>query len=386
MAELTLGLAITKGIITAGQIAWVTGKFIYNTVEAPKQIVAARNESGIIGTVLKRFQRVILDENASRGPLGNEIQLEDLATVVVDTVMTLLKLQSKIKLVKDPNDLVFVDKMKWSYHKTLGNVEKLVQQLRANINLLNLFLGILQHEVQIPLNDMPSMLREVREGVQSLLDKDDDLAERMTRLESCNLQARRQQPGSIQPEQETSSDSGSIITVRQATDNTQPPDSDRVSLTEASGLDRMLANFRVYRRADRRQSRFSMCDSVHQNWSIFTGLSLSAISNLSVIALPLTETELLDVGENQSVHIDKQALQSDYETQPPFLRAALEGLSFSDEQEDAVATRMTRLVLGPSQPHQIHDTSISLPNTNAQERRVTRPDSPRPTRSNFPIS
>ena len=113
----------------------------------------------------------MLDDETTRGPTADAIQLHDLATVVVATVQTLSKLRDTINLVKDPKDFTFLDTVKWAWHKE--SVERLNSQLRDDAVYLGLILNILQVENQRDLLRMPG---DLRNGVRQLLDSDDDLA------------------------------------------------------------------------------------------------------------------------------------------------------------------------------------------------------------------
>lgn len=103
-------------------------------------------------------------------------------------------------------------------------------------------------------------------------------------------------PGSIRSARSILSDDQSVNTVvahpGQATNQPQASSASEVDLSALGDLDIILANHRVYRRAAGRTSIVSSDDSILQSWSVFSNLSISAISTMAVIALPLSVSEL----------------------------------------------------------------------------------------------
>lgn len=289
----TLSIAIAKGVVTAAEIGWAAGKFINNTIKAPDQIIRTRNEAGAIELALNRLQELVLDDATARAPTAHAIQLHDLATVVIATVQTLSKLRDTINLVKDPKDFTFLDNIEWAWHK--DSVERLNGQLRDDAVYLGLILNILQAENQKKLMSMPD---DLRTGVRQLLNRDHDLAQRMSRLEACVMRTLQWYPSSIRhlSHQLREEDDSEINTVPASPhEETIAEDSEESNgqLYKMKDLDSMLAGYAVYRRAEQRGSLPSIAGSYKQSWSIFNGLRVSAISKLSVICLPIIESELL---------------------------------------------------------------------------------------------
>lgn len=75
------------------------------------------------------------------------------------------------------------------------------------------------------------------------------------------------------------------------------------AVTGTTELDRMLAEYRVYRRAEGRESLYSTDEStVMQSWSVLSEMSISAISSLSFLALPIAGSEMAHIrGEDPTI-------------------------------------------------------------------------------------
>ena len=145
---------------------------------------------------------------------------------------------------------------------------------------------------------------KLAQNVDQLLVKSQDLSRRMMDLEvsfdaqtiTASKKKNRSSASIISAADTASATSPLLPLVSTATPTDTPllPTASQVQLSVARAFEDDLKTSRPYRRAKRQSMDFSFCSSVPQShaWSALSGLSLSNISVMSVVALPVYADEI----------------------------------------------------------------------------------------------
>ncbi|KAK1828645.1 hypothetical protein QBC39DRAFT_149877 [Podospora conica] len=267
--------ASVAGIITAAsQVIKVLGPYASATKDAPKianQVLSEVLAVKTIVTALERFAATLASSRSpSRVSYASLVQVDQLLAVLTDGVLVFSELDALLQTL-EPTDAGgsrarLLSSMQWVRKK--GALATLCTRLQAFKLSVNCILNILQSDSQV----------RAEEHQKQLLLSMDTLLKNSEALAEIFLG-----PGVAD----------TIQTVSHTPNPPGAPGPNRRSLFELS-FEKDLVASRVYRRIKRDTMDFSMRSSIAQSnrWSIFSGMSLSDISDISVLALPIHPSDI----------------------------------------------------------------------------------------------
>jgi cell division control protein 24 len=324
MDLLTIDTSILGLLKATALVARYLAPYVSATRDTPKIVSKVHSEVAYTRTILIAIES--LTNNLASIPARRAalITIDQLIAVFTDGVLLLSELEATLPSLPSTETtsprLPLQSRLQWARKESVfvAFLTRL-QGFKASISLI---LNILQRHVfsiecqshfDNPANfNSDSDLRaaehqqELSQNVAALLESNHSLTRRLMNLEDAfevrSIVSRRQSRSfntyhgindgtSIGEEPNTESTDSTIARTNNTSQLSTPPDR-----MEVSGFDfeNDLGASRVYRRAQRDTMDFSFRSSIaHTNgWSIFSGLSLSDISIISAIALPLYPEEV----------------------------------------------------------------------------------------------
>ncbi|KAM5358563.1 hypothetical protein ACJZ2D_015177 [Fusarium nematophilum] len=268
-------IASVAGIATAaGEVAKILGPYITASSDAPKIAAQISSEALATQTILSALEQLASNFSAGNAKYASLIEVDQLVAVLTDGVLIFSDLEAVLQTLPPAEPMSpggrLWSPMQWVRKK--GSLTALFTRLQAFKLSVNCILSILQSDSQARAE---SSQQHLLSAVETLLEGNDNLANRMMGMETA-IDAMSQRR--------------STTPFTSRTDSAVPPPAipRRSSLFEF-GFEHDLKASRVYRRAKRDTMDFSVRSSVARThaWSIFSGISLSNISEISVLALPL---------------------------------------------------------------------------------------------------
>ena len=283
-------IASVAGIITAASEAIkVLGPFVTATKDAPKMATQVLSEVLAVKTIvtaLEQFAATLSSgSGAPRIKYASLVQVDQLLAVLTDGVLIFSELDALLQTLPPPalsgSRARLLSSMQWVRKK--GALATICERLQAFKLSINCILSILQSDSQVRAEDHQ---RQLMSNMDALLQSSQALAQLFLAADV--------NPSSFvnQPRQRATWQSSASQDVPDGSAG-PPPARNRRSLFELS-FEKDLKASRVYRRIKRDTMDFSMRSSVARShgWSIFSGMSLSDISEISVLALPLHPTDI----------------------------------------------------------------------------------------------
>ncbi|KAK0701296.1 ras family-domain-containing protein [Lasiosphaeris hirsuta] len=282
-------IASVAGIITAASEAIkILGPFVTATKDAPKIATQVLSEVLAVRTIVTALDQ--LATNLS-GPLGatrvkyaSLIQVDQLRAVLTDGVLLFSDLGALLQTLPPPESSSsrarLLSSMQWVRKK--GALLSFCDRLQAFKLSANCILSILHSDSQTRAEEGQKQLMSYMEAIfqNNPLLAEAFLGADIKDAAFSNPSQQRAPFQSLPPQSATTAPTG-----------TTQPDANagnRRSLFELP-FEKDLKASRVYRRIKRDTMDFSMRSSVARSygWSVFSGMSLSNISDISVLALPI---------------------------------------------------------------------------------------------------
>ncbi|KAH8650456.1 CDC24 calponin-domain-containing protein [Ilyonectria robusta] len=267
-------IASVAGIATAaGEVAKILGPYITAAKDAPK--IAAQLSSEVLATqtILSALEQLASNISTRNVKYASLIQVDQLIAVLTDGVLIFSELVAVLQTLPPPEPISPGGRL-WSpiqWVRKKSSLTAIFTRLQAFKLSINSILNILQSDSQVRAENNQQQLISTME---ILLERNHDLSKRMRDIESIFNTSQHQATSQF-----TAGADG-------LAPHTASPK--RSSLVEFE-FERDLKASHVYRRAKRDTMDFSVRSSVARThaWSIFSGISLSNISEISVLALPL---------------------------------------------------------------------------------------------------
>ncbi|EKJ68345.1 hypothetical protein FPSE_11353 [Fusarium pseudograminearum CS3096] len=298
-------LSIAASIAGLISVTVETAKFLAPYVSAAKETpqIAAHVFSEIqsIEVILQGLQSLTANFASVKAQHAALIGVSQVVTILTDGVLLFSELQNELDSLpaKDEADegVSLWSRLQWARKESSLNT--LIVRLQSFKSSTTLILMILKSD-----SDRLAAVHqdELSNNIKALLDTNHSLSQRLMGLEDA-LEA-----------QTIRTKSNSILTLPGRHDQSDLPYTPLSSTnTDDSNLFKFdfeddLESSRVYRRTKRDTVDFSFCSSIlrSNSWSVFSGLSLSDISCLSVIALPVYSDDIINAhhynfGESASV-------------------------------------------------------------------------------------
>ncbi|KAF9771574.1 hypothetical protein IL306_010780 [Fusarium sp. DS 682] len=306
-------------------------KFLSPYVSAAKETpqVAAHVYSEVQSTqvILMGLQSLTKNLASVKVQHAALIGVNQVVTILTDGVLLYSELHTELQSLpaKDGDvKIPLIGRLQWALKES--TFITLLNRLQSFKNSMTLVLMILQSDSGQTAKQHQEQLYS---NVKLLLESNDDLSRRLMSIEDAldaqTIISRRMSflslPGS--PSQDT---------IQQSESGTNQTSATLIGTDSGIGISKFdfeddLESSRVYRRAQRETMDFSFRSSVarSRNWSVFSGLSLSDVSAISVIALPvyqndLTNAQHYDFGEDAPV-ISEPSFPTD---EQPLLMECLE--------------------------------------------------------------
>ncbi|KAK3328265.1 hypothetical protein B0T19DRAFT_186010 [Cercophora scortea] len=295
-------IASVVGIISAAsQVAAVLGPYARAGKEAPKIVAQLHSETVATKTVLAALEQLtmVLSKMAAISSItyASLIQIDELRAVLTDGVLLFSELEALVDtlppLGASSQGARLLASIQWTRKRgALFAVLARLQSFKVSINCI---LSILQsdsqaraesHQQQL-IQNVNEILRNSQTLTQMMLGADDVAT---TLLDAPRPRASIESPST--PLQIAASG----VNALEPRDDRRP----RMSVQSTRSLYSMmhfeteLKGSRVYRLAKRMSMDFSMRSSFvgTHAWSVFSGLSLGEISNISVLALPIYASDI----------------------------------------------------------------------------------------------
>lgn len=210
-------------------------------------------------------------EEAAR-PRRSLIMIEQVIVVFTDCVTIFSELEQTIESLKTGEHMRLIDRVKWASKEAA--ISKLLARLQASKASLNFMLTIL---TCTSIDWAEASMRNLTSLVQEVLRTNVNMASRLKNLE-------RMHPALA----------ASLRTSQNDPARSEGTESRAVSRTTyyKFTFEEELETSPVYKRAGINQSRFSKSSTSSNGPSCLSGLSLSDVSNVSAIALPISSMEL----------------------------------------------------------------------------------------------
>ncbi|EXK27470.1 hypothetical protein FOMG_16019 [Fusarium oxysporum f. sp. melonis 26406] len=267
-------IASVAGIATAaGEVIKFLGPYTAAAKDAPKIAAEVSSEALAIKTILSGLEQLIDNVSTANVRYASLIQVDQLTAVLLDGVNIFSELLAVLQTLP-PLEPTSPGGSLWSpiqWVRKKSSLTAIVTRLQAFKSSIVYILCILQSDSQARAEENQQQLIS---AVETLLESNPDLSRRMIGMESTI---------------DTMSQRATTQFIAGIDDLERPSTSlQRASLFEFE-FERDLKSSRVYGQAKRDTMDFSACSSVARTyaWSSLSGISLSDISNISVLALPL---------------------------------------------------------------------------------------------------
>ncbi|KAE9377126.1 hypothetical protein N431DRAFT_401900 [Stipitochalara longipes BDJ] len=289
MDPLSVAASIVGLILAAGQVS--SGISIIQSIlsEAPR-INHLLNQVKEIETCLSAIQKFIYSIQSASKQRMAFIKIEHLVAALTQAVLTFSELEALVKkFVTGPRSALML-RVNWT--RKQNKIANIIVRLDSHKSTLSLILSIVRCESDHEANKLSETLHKL---ANQILAANKDVSKRLRNLEdmyesesiytSCYRNGR--------------SDSGSLFSANSIMNSSTlyediRPVRKTPDLATYESFQTDLSTSRVYRRTLSYECDISFTTSVVRThaWSIFTGLSLSEISDISVIALPLSARDI----------------------------------------------------------------------------------------------
>ena len=291
------------GIVTAAaQISSLLIKFTLSTIAAPQQAKIVLSEVSDISVILSQLQQFLLGLNLPDRSRTSLLKVEKVVTVVSGCVLTFSELEKLLDELKIDN-LDILDRLKWARKESA--LAGLIQRLQNHKTSLSLVLDILngfavnclillsactlifQRHTIAEAKDSVDRLHALVESCYK------EMSSRVQALENLNMQ----QDDADSTSEEDTEPLATIQAHRPGISSEEIMESKLVRLDFSDELQRS----RVYRRnqAFRKSVLSALRNSAYSlGWSIFSDLSMTAVSDISVLNLPITKGEVFNSGRS----------------------------------------------------------------------------------------
>ncbi|KIW32205.1 uncharacterized protein PV07_03765 [Cladophialophora immunda] len=296
MDPLTLSMAIVKALSIALRLGLDLNSLVGDYQNAPQSLRAATFLVKEMGLVLSSMHSLLNNLVALHPSRKSMIELDHLVVVVTQTTITFLDLEEAVHPFRQTKAGGSWDwtKLRVEWLRKEKGIQGIMDMMSQHKSSLSMIMDILQcksdQEAQQSHQKLISMM-------QAVLDQNEDMRDRLARLEANGLI----KPASIRFFERNEDDDDDNVTIRPGPSNWQRAGEIAAITRPISIFENVPAEFelilgdsRVYRRVEMNACDMSFRSSLALThaWSIFSGLSLSEISAISVISLPLRESEL----------------------------------------------------------------------------------------------
>ncbi|KAL5326426.1 hypothetical protein ACEPPN_004111 [Leptodophora sp. 'Broadleaf-Isolate-01'] len=294
MDPLSVTASVVGLLAAAGKVAMVLSK------------VRVTELGGIFSTVQKLLSAI---SSTPRRPIAM-IQVEQLIATLTEAVLTLSELDALVTPLGACSSLPLLEHLKFAWKKDV--ITNIMLRLDRHKSSLSVMLNIIQCKSDLEAEQSQNMLQDL---VQQILESNHDISRRLRNIEDA-YDSESIQTACFRNGIAYEPDDAEVIPNQRASLQTN-----RISSGHLTGFQYSfeidLKTSRVYRRTEPYDSDASFTSSAVRAhaWSIFSKLSLSQVSNISAIALPVYSEEIFNT-EAYGYIIPEQAVLAPEATSP----------------------------------------------------------------------
>ncbi|KAH7341164.1 hypothetical protein BKA66DRAFT_544045 [Pyrenochaeta sp. MPI-SDFR-AT-0127] len=272
--------AIIGIMAAAGKVAETLGPVVSAFGDVAKNAAAVLVEVNHMRIILSALHSYLDDLESSPRVRRQLIQVDQLVATLTDGVLLFSELEALVLTLPAARDGVW-DRTRYAWNESkFASIKSRMQCFKSSITVM---LNILQCESD---QEARRSRNELLAVMSILVESNHELRRRLARLETCSNDA----------ESIITYRPGSVMTYQTAFQGTMPNlnyGTSAMPLTD-SQFERILEVSRVYRRATNCATDASFHSSVVRShaWTVLSGISLSDISVISVIGLPIQSIDL----------------------------------------------------------------------------------------------
>lgn len=306
MDPLSVTASIVGILCAATKVSSVLNSFVRNTRGASKLAQTVLAEVNGLSAVLSQLQTYLLGAASSSKSRASLILVEQVIVTLAECVTTFSELEDVLETARIETDFRMMDRVKWAIKES--KVSDIQRRLQSNKMSLNLMLRILQcaflsfpfarYPLHFSIQLINGFFSKSMEEAESAMVRLCNLVERvLAKNEEISLRLRNIDDAIGQLTPPKDDDGGSISSSRTVT----PPPGPSSDVTQgvqrmhfSSAFEEGLLASRVYRRPLFSNSGESLVTSAARTTasSILSALSLTDISNISILAVPVYAHEI----------------------------------------------------------------------------------------------
>ncbi|KAI9767951.1 MAG: hypothetical protein M1839_004303 [Geoglossum umbratile] len=268
--------ASVVGLLTAATKISSTMQGLVSATETSGLSQRVQHEIRDITAVVAQLQAFILGNFSPEPSRESMIDVHQVLVTLTGTVCTFSELEKEVDGLKNDTDMRILDRAKWLWKEQ--NITRLCQRLQDHKSSLSLMLTILTCKSS---TEAKSSVETLCTLVGQLIESNADMSNRLRMLESSMLA----------PQDDAANDDIASITT---TPSLKQVHGDRRLNPFRLDFEDTLFATRVYKNTLLRNSVVSLTSSKPPTaqWSVLSGLSLADVSNISILSLPLSASEL----------------------------------------------------------------------------------------------
>ncbi|KAF2832706.1 hypothetical protein CC86DRAFT_401453 [Ophiobolus disseminans] len=328
-------LSVTASIVGILAAAAKIGESLHGTIstakDAPQVLTALDCEVREFQAALSSLQVLLLDLSSASPHRTALVQVDHLIATLTECVLTFSELETTIvpfASLRGPK-VPLRTRLKWT--RAESDCLKILERLQRHKSTISLMLNIFQCASDAEASRSQSTLEAM---VEQLLLSNRQLCRRLRNLEdvldASSFVARGNDNASLFSRAESTTSATRRLSARET-----PSMIKAISMRYAFEDD--LESSRVYRMVKKDACDHSLISSAirTQTWSIFSGLSLAEISNISVVALPLYVDDIKDGGQYRLLPAHESGYEGQIAVHSENVSSAIDGtglpvLAFSD--------------------------------------------------------
>jgi len=303
-------LSVTASIVgilgAAAKVSSLLITFVQNTKGAPKLAQAVLAEVNGLSAVLSHLQTYLLGTASSSKSRASLILVEQVIVTLAECVTTFSELEDVLGTARLESDLRIMDRVKWAMKESkVADIQARLQRNKASLSLMltilqwsaspiSLLLTLSSFAIQVidtryvskSMEDAESAMLRLCTLVEQVLAKNEEIGLRLRNMDGADSDP----VPKLRPDASTTS--SRTVSPPPSPPKNMPEDIQRNAFGFAFEED-LLAS-RVYRRPLFSDSGESLVTSAARTTasSILSALSLTDISNISVLAVPIYAHEI----------------------------------------------------------------------------------------------
>jgi hypothetical protein len=310
MDPLSVAASVTGILATAAHATTILTSFIKNTRSAPKLAHRVLTEVSSFAAVLSQLQAFVLGSASVARERGTLILVEQVLVVLTECVIAFSELDEVLQTLKTQQQMELWDRMKWAINES--KITGIMGRLQGNKTSLTLMLTILQWydypfyvKLNTPLTNsgLSKTTKEAERSqetlfaiVEQILASNQEMCRRLRGLE----EASKSLPVTDTPLLDNDPGKGVIASTHSSSEGAHRVTKLEIIRKPVQGtsagfaFEEDLKHSQVYKRALFSRSGASLVTSASRTTasSVLSGLSISDVSRISVLALPIYSTEI----------------------------------------------------------------------------------------------